>query len=239
MIKVFWAGFSPAEKLAWHDCDPRIRQNGWQMFVADQSKRIKGGLEGVATPSSLHQDLVGALVIEAPAEELKISQLHPGSYYTYTKVIGTKSQYQPVFVTEAVYLPLKITINYKADLTSTGAGSFAKFYAIVEHFYQGQTLETTLEINIPLSSAWATQNITLSNVLGEVVGYNLYLHVFKARGVLLFDKPKAEHSAQNWVRDPYCKDISKTFTRAFKQIPQNWVAVTLPTGAAYNSYYPE
>ncbi len=237
-IKEIWNGFTNQKKQDWKDVDPHTRQHGWRTFVADQSKRIKLGIGGEATPNEFHQDLVGAIVIENPAEETKIAQFHPSQYWVNTKVQGKKSMYEPVSVTESVALPLKITINYKSDLVSTGLGSLVKFYATVLHFYQGQNLETNLEIDIPLIGGWASQNITLSSVLGEVVSYNLYIHLDKVRGTLLFDNPKAEHSSQNWVRDPYCQDISKTFTRAFYQIPKHWAVINLPVGAAYNSIYP-
>lgn len=238
VISGLWGGFTAQQKADWKAVDPGSHPHGWRTFVADQSKRIKFGIGGVATPNEFHQDMVGAIVIEAPAEETKIAQFHPSQYWVNQKVQGKKSMYEPVSVTEALALPLKITINYKSDLVSTGGGSFAKFYATVLHFYQGQNLEQDLEIDIPLDNAWASQNITLSSVLGEVVSYNLYIHLYRVRGTLLFDNPKAEHSSQNWVRDPYCKDISKTFTRAFYQIPKHWVVIDLPAGASYNSIYP-
>lgn len=239
VIKELWAGFTTEQKATWKSIDPHPQKHGWRTFVADQSKRIKLGLPGTATPNSYHQDMVGAINIEAPAEEAQIVQLHPSQYWVYTKVYGKKSMYQPVSVTELMALPLKITINYKSDLVSTGAGSFAKFYAEVRHFYQGQNLDTNLEIDIPLSSGWATEDITLSSVLGEVSSYNLYIHLYKVTGTLLFDNVKAEHSAQNWVRDIYCKNIAQQFTRAFYQIPKNWAASILPAGADYDSIYPE
>jgi len=237
-IKDLWSAFSGEQKANWKAIDPHPHKHGWRTFVADQSQRIKLGLEGTATPNTYHQDLVGAIDIQAPAEEVKLVQLHPSQYWVYTKISGKKAMYQPVSVTELMALPLKITINYKSDLTSTGEGSFVKFYAQVRHFYQGQNLDTDLVINIPLVSDWASQNITLSSVLGEVSSYNLYLHIYKARGLFLFDNPKAEHSGQNWVRDPYCKNIAQQFTRAFYQIPKHWAAITLPAGADYDSYYP-
>ena len=237
-IKDIWAGFTTEQKAAWKNVDPHPHQHGWRTFVADQSQRIKLGLEGTATPNQYHQDLVGAINIVEPAEEVKLVQMHPSQYWVNQKISGFKNRYQPVSVTEIMALPLKITINYKSDLTSTGAGSFVKFYAEVRHFYQGQNLDTNLEISIPLSTDWASQNITLSSVLGEVSSYNLYIHLYKVRGTFLFDNPKAEHSGSNWVRDTYCKNIAQQFTRAFYQIPKHWASVILPAGADYDSYYP-
>ena len=238
-ISKIWATFNSAKKADWKDAGKERGLNGWQAFVADQSQRIKYGIEGEATPSTLHQDYVGTIIIEAPADEVKIVQYHPSQYWIQRKVQGKKNMYEPVSVTEAFSLPLQLCINYFADLTSAGAGSFAKFYAEVRHSYQGVNRITNLELNLSLNTNWTTINNTLSEVLGEVQGYTLYIHLYKVTGMFLFDNPKAIHSSQNWVRDPYCKDISKAFTKAFYQIPQNWAAITLPVGAAYNSAYPE
>jgi hypothetical protein len=237
-IKNIWSTFSNAEKQAWKDVDPHTRQHGWRTFVADQSKRILNGLEGTATPNALHQDMIGAIDIEAPAEEVKIAQFHPATYYVQQKVQGKKSQYNPVEVTEQVALPISISLNYTSDLISTGAGSFVKFTAEVVHYYQGVNRTTVIDISMSLISDWVAVSESLSVVVGEVVGYTLYLHLYKVQGTFRFDNPKVEHSGQNWMRDPYCKDISKSFTRAFYQVPQNWGAITLPSGSAYGSVYP-
>jgi len=238
-ISVIWRTFSDAVKANWKTAGTERGVTNWQAFVADQSQRIKFGIEGQATPSTLHQDYVGAIIIEAPAEEVKIVQYHPAQYWISQKVQGKKRMYQPVSVTEAFNLPLTLSINYLSDLTSTGAGSFAKFYAEIRHSYQGVNRITNLELNIPLSGNWANLSDSISEVLGEVQGYTLFIHLYKVTGTLLFDNPKATHSSSNWVRDPYCKDISKAFTRAFYQIPQNWATITLPAKTSYNSYYPE
>ena len=237
-IKDLWAGFSGAQKQAWKDIDPHSQQHGWRTFVADQSKRIKLGLGGVATPNTFHQDMVGAINIESPAEEVLIAQYHPAYYYIKKKIQGTKNTYEPIQLTEEVSLPLVITLDYKSNLISTGGGSFCKFYATIRHFYQGLDLNTNLEINIPLSAGWANLTTSVSSLVGEVVGYTLYIHVYKATGTLLFDNVKATHSGQNWVRDTYCKDISQIFTRAYYQVPKNWAPITLPAGTDYDSLYP-
>ena len=129
--------------------------------------------------------MLGKLLIEAPSEELELIQPHPSSYWLWKKVTGSKSMYEPVKVDESFALPLKITISYKSDLISTGEGSFAKFYASIRHLYQGQNLNTDLVIDIPLSSAWASQNKTETSLAGLAQSYNLYLHLYKVTGTLL------------------------------------------------------
>jgi len=237
-IADLWNAFTDQQRADWKAIDPYPHPNGWRAFVADQSQRIEREIGGVATPNQYHQDLVGKILIEAPAEEIKLIQPHPSSYWVYSKVVGKKEMYEPVEVEEDFALPLKLTINYKSDLVSTGAGSFARFYASIRHLYQGQNLNHDEIIEIPLSSVWASQNTTISSLSGLAVSYNLYIHLYKVTGTLLFDNVKAEHSASNWVRDTLCKNIEQDFTRAFFQVPKNWGVITMPSGAGYLSIYP-
>jgi hypothetical protein len=211
--------------------------NGWRLFVQDQCARIINDIAGVATPSLFHQSWVGNIKIEAPATEAKIVQLHPRSYWVERKVAGKKAMYEPVLITEDLGLPLKISLNYNSNLTSQGAGSFAKFYAVVWYSYQGVNLNYSLEIPLDLVANWKHAEITLLSLLSIVIRVDLYFHLYNLRGDLYFDNIELEHSGQNWARDPFCKDILQGFTRAFYQIPDHWAAVTLPDGAIYDSIY--
>ena len=237
-IAELWNAFSDGEKQAWNEAAVNQVKNGYNLFVQDQSIRIKNDVAGVATPSLLHQSWVGYLNIEAPATEIKIAQYHPRAYWVSKKVTGKKGMYEPVEVTEDFALPVKIQLSYKSNLTSQGAGSFAKFYAVVRSSYQGQDIFTNNEISLDLVADWKEADVTLTEVQGYVIGYTLYFHLFNLRGTLLFDNIKSEHSSQNWARDPWCKNINEGFTRAFFQVPKHWVAVELPDGASFESFYP-
>ena len=233
-----WNNFTDEQKQDWKDVDPHSQKHGYRTFVADQVQRIKLELEGVATPNEFHQNLVGKLLIESPAEELKIAQPHPSSYWISQKVAGKDNMFQPVEISESFALPLKITISYKSNLTSTGAGSFAHFHAVVRHLYQGQNLSYDLIIDIPLQSAWDKKDATISELIGLAISYDLYIHLYKVRGTLLIDNVKAEHSESNWAIDTFCNKIEETFSRGFYQISQPWAPITLPEGASYKSIYP-
>ncbi len=136
-IAVAWETLSEAEKTAWTNAAAESNLNGWRLFVQDTSLRIKNEMSGLATPSLFHQSLVGNLHIEAPADELKIIQIHPHFYWISRKVVGKKGMYEPVLVTEDLALDFKISLNYKSNLTETASGSFAKFYVKFWHSYQG------------------------------------------------------------------------------------------------------
>jgi len=145
--------------------------------------------------------------------------------------------YQPVLITEDLALPVKISLNYKSNLVETAEGSFAKFYARFWHSYQGADLYTELEIPLDYVTDWKYAEANLTELLGYVVRYDLYIHLKDLTGDLYIDNVKVIHSSQNWVRDTYCHDINQGFTRAFYQIPKHWSAITLPDGASFESVY--
>lgn len=232
-----WQLLTEEQKGAWGSAGAQSNLNGYRLFVQDQALRIKNELPGTATPNLLHQSLVGQLHIEAPATELKIIQHHPHFYYVWKKVGGKKGSYQAVLVNEDFALPLTISLNYKSDLTPQSGGAFARMYARVWHSYQGQDLHTDLQINLDFATDWKNATAVLSSLAGYIVRYNLYIHLFDLQGDLFVDNIKAEHSAQNWVRDTYCKDINQGFTRAFYQVPKHWTGVIAPEGSWFESIY--
>lgn len=234
-----WNLLTPTEQEAWKSAGVVCNMKAYNLFVKDKCARIINGISGNATPSDLHQVWVGSLKIEAPATELKITQLHPHDYWVSQKVAGKKGMYAPVRVTEDLSLPLKISCSYKSDLTSTGTGSFARLYARVRSTYQGVDRYTDCPLEFDLSSGWAYLENTISSVIGQVISYALFIHLYNVRGTFLCDNIKAEHSGQNWVRDTYCDDIYQAFTRAFYQIPDHWVPLILPEGSEFGSIYPQ
>jgi len=259
-IAELWNAFSAAEKEAWNDAAVNQVKNGYNLFVQDQSIRIKNDIAGVATPSLLHQSWVGYLNIEAPATEIKIAQYHPRAYWVRKKVTGKKGMYEPVEVTEDLAFPFRIQLNYKANLTAQSGNAFAKFYALIRHSFQGVDYYTSCEIPLDFDTSgegdegWKSDfaSVSLFGVSGfgdfhfgsiseyltYYIGYTLYFHLYDLRGTLLFDNIKIEHSSQNWARDPFCKNINEGFTKAFFQVPKHWVAVELPAGATFESFYP-
>lgn len=236
-IAVSWAGLSGAQKTAWSDAGAECNLNGYRLFTQDFCARRINDLAGLATPSLFHQSWVGQIHIGAPATEVKLVQIHPRSYYIKQKVYGKKSMYNPVVVTEDLTLPFDLSLNYKSNLTAEGANPYAKFYAEFWYSYQGVNLLHNLEIPLDLVSNWKYATATLSVLKSIVVRYDLHIHLHDLRGDLYFDNIKAEHGGQNWVRDPFCKDIDQSFTRNYYQIPKHWAPEIMPEGADFESIY--
>ena len=258
-ISQLWSEFNSSQRGAWGSAALDMGLTGYQLFVKDQTLRIKNSFAGTAIPSTLHQSLVGNLHIEAPANELKIIQLHPRSYWISKKVVGKKGMYEPVEITEDFSLPLKISLNYYSDLVASGVNPSARFYARIWSSYQGVDRHTDLEINFDIQSIlgslfgdcyfgdsffgdilnnnWYYAEATIDHVIGHLIGYDLQIHLYHLQGDFYFDNIKAEHSGQNWVRDTFCNDINQGFTRAFYQVPKHWVADIISEGADFQSIY--
>jgi len=233
-----WEAFDTGVKEAWGEAGAESNMTGWKQFIQDTSVRIANGLPDYATPSTLHQSKVGRIHIESPAEGLQIVQLHPQIYYVSRKVSGTRSQYEPVQITEALSLPLTIEISYSADLTSLGSGSRARLFVIVYSNYQGRTIENFCEIPFTFSQAWTRETAEITGVIGQFRGYTAFIEVVNATGDLYFDNVVMEHDGMNWARDPFCNNIATSFTKAFYQVPKNWATDDIDEGAQYGSVYP-
>jgi len=232
-----WKTFSEEQKQAWKEAASVIGLNGWQLFVKDQSARLKAGFSGIATPSIYHQSYTGFIVLDDFTDELKIVQLHPRTQWILKKVKGTKSQYEPVKITEDFSLPLTLKINYYSQLEAGSEDYIAKFYAEIWHSYQGQDLKTKLEINFDLLTDWKSAEVSVSNLAGYVVGYKLYFHFKNVKGSFHFDNIQAIHSGQNWVRDWTCENIRYVSTRKFFQVPAHWFVEIKTDGADFDSVY--
>lgn len=234
-----WNAFDSTTKDAWTLAGAASQLTGFKLFVQDTARRRANDLPGYATPSPLYQSMVGKIEVEAPAIGLTILQLHPQSYYINSKVRGTRSQYEPVLISENLSLPVDIAISYKSDLSSAGSEPRARFFVIIYSNYQGHTIENFCEIPFELSQDWERLTASISSVKGQFRGYTAFIEINDAQGTLLFDNVEINHTGQNWARDPFCNSIQTSFTKAFYQIPKNWAAETIETGAFFRSVYHE
>jgi len=236
-IATLWRAFSEAEKEDWDLAGAEKGLSGWHLFVHDQAIRIKKSLPGTAQPSLLHQGRVGHIKIEAPASEIEIVQPHPRFYWLSRIAPGRYPLTELQWTKEVFTLPLKISLNYRAELTSLSGNSFAFFVAWIWSVAEGKDFFTPLYVPLSLSKDWNSSESTMTEVPGVPVSYDLYFDLFDVRGDLFFDNLVAEHSGYNWVRDPHCKAIDEEFSRSFFQVLSNWIPINVPSGASYLSEY--
>ena len=238
-ISALWQALDAPTKSAWALAGAESGYRGWNLFVQDTAYRLKYGVGGVATPSLLHQYKVGRLEILAPADQALLVQYHPEHYWKIQKVVGTKGQYIDVKVTERLALPYTFELSYRAELTPTSGTPIAKAYATIISSYQGRDIETEVGFEIDLSTGWQRENITITEALGVVRSYNIYLEFVDVRGWFEWDNLNSSHSGSNYGRDFRCSDVNNELTRVNYQIEKSWEELILPTGSAFDSVYPQ
>ena len=238
-ISALWASLSTSAKADWSNAADVTNYNGWNLFVQDTAYRLKYGIENLANPSQYHQYKVGRLEINAPADQALLKQYHPESYWKLQKVRGTKGQYEDVQIFEVLHLPLTFQLSYRCELSPTTASPIARGYATVYSSYQGQTIETRLQIDFDLSSNWTIASGLLTEVRGVARSYDLTLEFENVRGWFEWDNVFAIHSGSNFARDFRCSDVNNTLTRSNWQIEKSWEEEILPAGASFDSVYPQ
>lgn len=254
-IAEIWNAFSDELKNEWSEAGQQMGLNGWRLFVQDQCFRIINELPDTATPSLLHQSFVGNLYSDENGNEIKITQIHPHYYYTSKKIKGSKNSYEPVLIEEDLSLPVELSFNYSSDLICLGRAAIygtanygvaeygdkdaeaAKIYCRFWHSYQGADRYSELCIDLDYISDWKNASVTLTELIGYVIRYDIYAHLKGLHGNIYFDNIKVKHNDQNWVRDTNCKDIDQGFTRAFYQVPKHWFATIIQDGTWFGSIY--
>lgn len=227
-----------AEVEAWKAAAAAGRQNWWNLFVQDTSYRLKYGISGLATPSTLHQYKVGRVQIAGTADRVLLTQYHPEKYWINKKVKGNTSLREDVAVYEPFSLPLTIGMSYRSNLSQIGPEPKARFYAVVFSSYQGRTIETELNMPLEYTTGWTRSEVSLTDVTGLPRYYQLFIELEGLQGSFEWDNVLSEHSGMNWARDWRCSDVNNELTRANWQIEKSWEELYLPFGAAFDSVYP-
>lgn len=237
-IRQSWTGLGAPGQAAWKAAAAVTTMNGWNLFVQDTAYRIKYGIPGLATPSLLHQYKVGRLEIAAPAQKAILAQYHPNKYWVSKKLRGNTSVREDVPIFEKLQLPLEIGCSFRSNLTAVTGSPKAQFYAIVYSSYQGRTIETKVGFDIPLTSGWTQDTAIITEVIGVVRDYNIWIELDGVRGYFEWDNVVAIHTGTNWARDKRCNDVNNELTTVNYQIEKSWEEQFLPNGAAFDSVYP-
>jgi hypothetical protein len=233
-----WQAKSPSDKQAWKDAAAKCGLSGWQLYLKDKVYRVMNNIPGDAVPSIYHQYFVGHIKIEAPANEILITQKHPYTWWEWYKVAGKKKMYSKQKITERLSFPFKIALSRKTNLTSVGALPYCYLLAKITHFYDGKVFYTEYPVDMPLVSDWGYQEVIISAPGGYVGTYELQIRLNDVQGEIWFDNIIAEHAGTNFARDPYCDDITREFFDEWFNVARNWEPTNVPAGALYESIYP-
>lgn len=236
-ISEYWKNLTVEEKAAWKAAGAASSYNMWNLFVQDTAYRLKYGITGLATPSTLYQYKVGKLTLAAPASGARLRQYHPESYYKMKKATGTKGLWTEVEIKEKLQLPLTIGMSYKANLTAGGVDSYARYYATIYSSYQGRTIETQVGGDLLQNTDWINYTATATEVIGKARSYDLCFDFNNVYGSFYWDNVIARHTGTNYARDWRCIDVNNELTRSNYQIEKSWEEEFLPTGVAFDSVY--
>lgn len=237
-LSPYWRALTSEQKEVWSEASQHSALSNWQLFISDNSARIRNSLSLSVPPSELWQVRTGRLLIESPATEIILKQEHPQNYFVAQKIVGASWKYQLVNILETFSLPLELVFRYKSNLSAVGGTQIARYYARVWSSYQGQDIYNDVVIDIQPSTDWVIESETISNIRGIIIGYTLYLEIVGYTGEVLFDNIRAIHSGSNWARDPRCDDITKQFIKGFAVVPPFWIPVSLPSGASFSTVFP-
>ena len=204
-IAYAWSAKTQEQKDEWNFAANIIGQHSYNLYVQDKSYRIKHGLAGDATPSIYHQYLVGHLAVAAPASGALVAQYNP----------------------LRVNFPASFQINFKTDLTADGGDPYARLKFIWTRYYQGQNIESTEVIDLPLSSGWDKRAKQVNYYTGIRGKWRLELELHDVTGDIWFDNVWAFYSGEVKLNDPYCDDVVKW-----------WKGLSLPAGVTFETIYP-
>lgn len=233
-----WRGLTPTEKNVWKNAGVYSNLSNWQLFISDNSARIKNSLTFPVAPTNLWQVRCGYIKIESPASQIILKQEHPLDYLVVKKVPGSSWKEEMITIRETFSLPVTLKIRYKTNLTAYGSEQIARYKITVWTSYQGEDIYTDFSINFYPSTDWTLSSVVTSGLRGIIIGYTLFIEIIGYRGEFLFDNIEATHSGTNWALDPRCDNINKEFKKAFSLVPPFWIPYSQPAGASFSSIFP-
>jgi hypothetical protein len=208
-IANLWNGLTATQQSDWDDAGYWSAQSGWDLFAQDTLYRINNEILGLATPNLYHQFKLAEIKLESPATELLITQ-----------------EYNSMFESD-----INWAFNILCDMSSTGAGSYAKFVVKVATGYWDDDTDTPevieYEYDLTEFTDWDYVSDTYVDGFYGKGSVTFEIHVYKMQGSLYIDGIELDCDDQNYATDWQCDAIE-----------YNWNNKILTTGATFKSIYP-
>jgi len=204
-----WWALTEQQRADWYDAAYWTNMSGWDLFFLDTSYRLANGINGVATPSLMHQYLVGKINIESPASSITI-------YKRYTGIPSVE---------------VSFASNVKVDLVSVGAGSYARMTVRVKTGYWLDDIEDWEIIDYVWDLTEFTDWDYVSDFYdGGFVGENyveFIIDVYNMRGIVYVDGFELWVNSENIFIDYQCDNFQS-----------NFIGYSVPAGSSFLSVYP-
>ena len=237
-IAVLWNSLGIDDQNMWADAAFYSGQTGYALFIQDTSYRIKNSISGLATPDVYHQYKVGKIHLPNVAQYNLFAQDHYDAYYIARKITGSQDRLEPVLITETPVWPFFLAINFKTNLVSNGAGSFA-FCGVEIEWWDGEDDQVSyIEHALSLQSGWDYKSGSLVDPGGTITRYSVYFEFNNVYGDVWFDVPELIYSSQNFVRDSNCDNIDEDIPNLGVTIEPIWGDAYPSHNATIESVYP-
>lgn len=208
-IAYAWGALTQGEKDNWALAGDVIGLHGYNLYVQEKSYRMKNGIGGIVQPSLYHQFMVGHISIPNSDNYCLIRQSN----------------------SHRIYFPATFELCYKTNLTSAGVGATARLYFSWTRYLSGQNIIETQIIEMPLSSAWTTEKISVITQGGLKGRWELNIELYNCYGDIWFDNVIVEYNGAWKNNDPLCDDVSKYWYQDF--MPEGGILESIyPTGGA-------
>ena len=225
------------QKNIWKERDERSKKNAWIHFYRHNLRRLKLGLNIKTEPPSPYCVNIGVFYIDD--WEANLTQIHPHKYYIFKKKKGTKGQYIAILQEEPTFTDASFSFVYKLKKKAT-INTPQKFF-IVDALINKEGTPEIREQRVPLTDdeQWHQVEQDFSTYPYKVLYYEVSFYFKNFRGILFFDKVNFTHNGKNYIRDPFCNKIERTFTRTWRQIPKNWLLTDGSENSWYKSFFCE
>jgi len=204
-----WNSLTELQQEDWDDAGYWAGMTGWDLFAQDTIYRINNGLLGVAVPDLYHQFFVGKIEIQDPASSIQLSQLYSGNHN----------------------IPVDFYFNAFFDMSSVGAGSYAKLTSSV-YFrnWTGDFWENIIwdyEYDLTEYTEWTYFGDSFDEEDVEIIWVQFSIDIYNMRGVMYIDGIEFNYDDENHADDFQC-NVFQT----------SWQSVDVPSGSSFQSVYP-
>ena len=185
-----WNALSDAVKADWVAAGLISGMKGYNLFVQDKSYRVKNSIAGNATPSILHQYLIGHLDIDASGLDVHVRQTGD----------------------DTITFPLNLYLKYKSDLiVDPDDGSFIKARFTYQYLVGGNPTTQSDELSLDLSTVWKADSCAITEQSDPTGDWTLEIETHNVSGDFWFDNYYIEGAGGIITKDPLCNKVGRHF----------------------------
>lgn len=210
LIADAWNNLTEEDKTAWSAAGALVDLDGYNLFVQDKSFRIKNSLVGNATPSIIHQYLVGHLGIEEGSGDCQFKQQGD----------------------DVVVFPATLYLSRKSDLYADPSnGEFIKVRFSYNYDEGGGVITQTDELTLDLQSPWAVETLPITEHTGQTGSWLFEIETHALKGDFYFDNLYMQTAGGIITKDPFCNEVLRRWL--LLKYPAGAIIESLyPTGGA-------